>query len=63
MDSGLLGAATHAALALAGVYEAKTSKTKTRSFLTGCIIGWHAFAAIYHVVENKKKIDRSTQSC
>jgi hypothetical protein len=57
MDSGYLGSATHAALALAGLVEARAAKSRSRSLLTGCLIGWHIFAAIY---DFRKRLTRDS---
>jgi hypothetical protein len=49
MESGMLGAMTHAALALAGAYEACTSRSRARKFLIGAVIGWHVYATYWHL--------------
>lgn len=55
VESGLLGAATHAALAVVGVIEGKAFKSRLGKFLAGCATGWHLFAVLYHVREHAKR--------
>jgi hypothetical protein len=44
----------HAALAVVGLVEVATSKSKTRTFLIGCCTGWHVYAVYEHFRDSKK---------
>jgi hypothetical protein len=44
-----LKAVTHGALALVGLVEAFDSRSRVRKLLTGCVVGWHCWAAYYHI--------------
>jgi hypothetical protein len=49
----------HGLLALAGIVEVFDAKTRTRKFLTGCMIGWHAHATFYHfVLEDEEDVPK-----
>jgi hypothetical protein len=53
MSEKTLKGLVHAALALAGLFEARMATTRTRKLLTGAMIGWHTHAAFYHFVLEK----------
>lgn len=54
VESGYLGAATHAALAVVAVFEGMAFKSRTAKLLAGCVFGWHAFAAFWHIQERQR---------
>lgn len=61
VESGLLGAATHAALAVVGVVEGKAFKSRIGKFLAGCATGWHVYAVFYHLCEHEKRRKECSQ--
>jgi hypothetical protein len=50
-----LKAAIHGFLAGLGVIELLNCKSKTRKFVLGSAVGWHAHACFYHLVLEKKE--------
>jgi len=54
VESGYLGAATHAALAVVAVFEGVAFKSRTAKLLAGCVFGWHAYATFYHLRERQQ---------
>lgn len=57
MKEKTLKGLVHGALALAGIAEIFDAKTRTRKFLTGCMIGWHLQAGLYHFLLEKPRED------
>ena len=43
----------HGVLALAGLAELFTCKSRLRSFLVGACVGWHVVAVHQHLTESK----------
>jgi hypothetical protein len=54
LDSGYLGAVIHAALAVAGLIEWRTAKSRPRILLTGAVVGWHLYSTIYHLTRAER---------
>jgi hypothetical protein len=51
VESGYIGALTHGVLVLVGTLEAFDCRSNFRKFLTGCVVGWHISATVYHLRE------------
>jgi hypothetical protein len=47
-------AAVHGVLALVGLIEAFDSRSRPRKLLTGCMTGFHIYAAYWHFFEEEE---------
>ncbi len=57
MQEKYLKALVHGFLAVLGTVELFNCKSRSRRFVLGTAVGWHAHATFYHLVLEKPKHD------